>query len=215
MNYSLKNLSDIDLKQWQKFFNNIPKDNYVLDGFRYKKICWLKRSTLTDFEILPLKPAVQSKTYNPIFGDIIRHYPPIEEEMILRDDFKSFLNIFSNYCDLTYDDIIFAQLQRIDCSINGKGLTVIEGFHQDDCKWVGLFVISRNNITGGETQLKNLSGEIFFKHTIQEGELLIIDDRQMLHFTTPIQIDSDQLNNGYRDVLIVTSCARHQMSDTN
>lgn len=39
--YELKTLPD-SFNEWKKFFADLPKDPYVKEGFRYKKIGWFK-----------------------------------------------------------------------------------------------------------------------------------------------------------------------------
>src|SRR5687768_795454 len=131
MKYYICDLNDnVKIKEWDKFFSNCPKDPYVEAGFRYKSISW-HSGVDNNFKLLPHAPLFQEKKYNQIHGDISRDYPPIENELLKREDFQQLLYKFSTLCQLKSSDVILVQLQRIDCHSNQPGLTALEGFHRD------------------------------------------------------------------------------------
>jgi hypothetical protein len=212
--YNLQDINNkIKIDEWKIFFNNCPKDEYVPEGFRYKRLSWYRISPTGFLELLPHAPLIQSKSYNPVHGDILRDYQPLEKELTIKKDFLFFVKNFSEYCNLKPEDVILVQLQRITCNKDQVGHPAVEGFHRDGVDWLGLMVVSRHNILGAETYLKDESDQIIFESTLQEGELLIIDDRKMLHYTTPIKSNDEALNHGYRDVIIITACSKSLMGD--
>lgn len=196
-------------------FDHCPVDPYVPEGYRYKTISW-HEGAFNRFNPLPHTTLIQSKIYNPVHGDLVRTYPPNAQNLLSREDFRALLTKFSTECQLSKEDIILVQLQRIDCDFNNKGLPAVEGFHRDGIDWLGIFVVSRTNIVGGETQIKNEFDEIIFQKTIPAGELLLIDDRRVLHYTTPIEPEPQHKQQyGYRDVVLLTACSKKLMGDLN
>ncbi|STX50481.1 Uncharacterized protein conserved in bacteria [Legionella busanensis] len=218
MKYCIFDLNDIvKIKEWGKFFSNSPKDPYVQEGFRYKSISWHCGED-KNFKLLPHYPLFQEKKYNQIHGNIVRDYSPIDNELHQREDFYNLLYKFSTICRLKSEEVILVQLQRIDCHSNQQGLTALEGFHRDGIDWLGIFVVSRTNITGAKTQVKDSLGQIIFDKIIPEGNLLILSDTEVLHYSTPI-VPSINANYGYRDVVLITACSKnligHNPASTN
>jgi len=201
--------SSVNTKEWDPFFSKCPKDPYVMEGFRYKSISW-HEGKYNDFRVLPHAPLFQDKKINNVHGNIIRNYPAIESELFKRSDYHSLLNIFSNACRLKGTEIILVQLQRIDCNSFKEGLPAIEGFHRDGIDWLGVFVISRTNIIGAETQIKDKFGKIILSKTIDEGNLLLIDDTKVFHYSTPIR-PKENADYGFRDVVLITACSKKLM----
>ncbi len=106
--------------------------------------------------------------------------------------------------DFSYE--ILVQAQRTKCSEGNIGITTPEGFHRDGIEFLAILCVSKYNIIGSETQLINSHGSIVFKHTLSPGEILLINDTKMLHYTSPITIkNSNQSRYGFRDVLIISS----------
>lgn len=210
MKYRFLDLNGIvKTQEWGKFFLNCPKDPYVPEGFRYKSISW-HCGLDENFKCLPHAPLLQEKKYNPVHGDISRDYSAIENELHQRADFYQLLHKFSTVCQLKNNEVILVQLQRIDCHSDQQGLTALEGFHRDGIDWLGIFVVSRNNIIGAKTQVKDESNQLIFDEIIPEGNLLILRDPEVLHYSTPI-IPDINANYGSRDVVLITACSKNLM----
>jgi hypothetical protein len=75
-----------------------------------------------------------------------------------------------------------------------------EGIHQDgaDCI-VSAFVLNRVNIVGGETIVFNSDKTQIYKTTLNPGLGMFQEDRELYHFATGIQGDSNRI--GYRDII--------------
>ncbi|HCF27855.1 MAG TPA: hypothetical protein DEV81_11805, partial [Cyanobacteria bacterium UBA11049] len=78
-----------------------------------------------------------------------------------------------------------------------------EGIHRDGTDFIGIFSANRENIQGGETHLYiDKKEKPVFKKILHPGELLLVNDREFFHFTTPIKPTSDA--QGVRDVFVLT-----------
>ncbi len=75
---------------------------------------------------------------------------------------------------------------RITCTLKNLGNPAPEGIHKDGVNFLGFFVVSRNNIKGGTTHLYTAKEEKpVFSKVLNPGDLLLVNDRQFYHFTTP------------------------------
>ena len=80
------------------------------------------------------------------------------------------------------------QAQRVTASAGKTGLPVVEGWHQDDIKVLGLLLIDRVNVSGGISLLSPDRGQnVSFARQLEAGDLLLINDPEVWHNTTAIQ----------------------------
>ncbi len=196
-----KLLSNINICELQNLFNQVAQDPYIAKGDRYKSIarCRLKG---TNIEQQAHGPLFQNQQINPVNGGIMRSYPEISN----LDCAKEPIMLFAQTFNIDYTDEILVQTQRTKCSNENSGITTPEGFHRDDIDFLAILCVNRYNIQGSETQLLNAEGNIVFQRTLYPGEMLLINDSQFLHYTSPITIQDPHKNkHGYRDILIISS----------
>ena len=90
---------------------------------------------------------------------------------------------------------------RIDTS-DGIGRPTPEGAHRDGVDWVAVLLIRRHEIKGGETRVFEVDTPNGQRFTLnQPWSLLMLNDRRVIHETTPIQPTSEK---GWRDTLVIT-----------
>jgi len=90
---------------------------------------------------------------------------------------------------------------RIDTS-DGIGRPTPEGAHRDGVDWVAVLLIRRHKIKGGETRVFEVDTPNGQRFTLnQPWSLLMLNDRRVIHETTPIQPTSEK---GWRDTLVIT-----------
>ena len=93
---------------------------------------------------------------------------------------------------------------RTICSPENIGNPAPEGIHQDGTDLIGIFSVARKNIQGGETHLYTAKKEKpVFSKVLNPGEILLVNDHEFFHFTSPIKPQTDGL--GIRDVFVLTS----------
>jgi hypothetical protein len=189
-------------------FAEIPADPYVREGFRHKALSRM-RIHGTDPVVGPHEPLYQSAEYNPVHGGIERHYPELTPAMVtaLADP----LRMFQAAARLPEDEEVLVQAQRITTGPAGTtGYPAVEGFHQDDVDVVGILLAGRASLTGGMTLVSgNADGQaLVFAGELRPGQLLVLDDRRVWHYTSPVQ--DTPLARGHRDVVLFgwPSCRR-------
>ena len=191
-----------NLDNFKQFFNNLPVDPYIKGNYRFRR---LSRFIINDNELvkLPHGCLFQSKEYNPLLGDIKREFAEIDDALVELDSFKKIVFAFMDACKLHPEAEIGVHQIRTTCSLNNFGNPAPEGIHRDGTDFIGIFSVNRENIQGGETHLYVAKKEKpVFKKILNPGELLLVNDREFFHFTTPIKPISDA--QGVRDVFVLT-----------
>lgn len=201
--FTLQQVSPINLSSLKQFFNRLPVDPYIKDNYRLRR---LSRFIVTGNELvkLPHGCLFQSKEYNPLLGDIKREFEELNNALIELDDFKKIVFAFSESCNLHPEAEIGVHQIRTTCSLSNFGNPAPEGIHRDGTDFIGIFSADREGIQGGETHLYTAKGEKpVFKKILNPGELLLVNDHEFFHFTTPIKPTAD--TQGVRDVFVLTS----------
>ncbi|MGF1489471.1 MAG: 2OG-Fe dioxygenase family protein [Prochloraceae cyanobacterium] len=203
VSFGLKKINSIKFSEFRNFFSDLPVDPYIKGKYRQRRLSQfqIKEERLIK---LPHGYLFQSRDYNPIVGDIKREFAELAPELIALDEFKKLLFEFSNYCQLKPEASIGVHQIRTICSPDNFGNPAPEGIHRDGCDYIAIVSIDRENIKGGETHLYlNKQEKPIFKKVLNPGELLLLNDREHFHFTTPVKPVADGV--GKRDVFVITS----------
>ncbi|MBB5202681.1 2OG-Fe dioxygenase family protein [Glaciimonas immobilis] len=182
-------------------FGNLVFDQYMGNGNRYRRFSQYKlyfAENRWQFELLPHRPYMTFSKYNKVAGGIQRIYEPLQV------DFTPQVEAMALGFPLqTHDDWqINVHQYRVHTRPDLAGVTVPEGAHQDGHDFVGIAVVTRVGITGAEMTLLPLGGksEPFYRGTVQEGEVALLNDRKMFHYVNEI-VAIDEV--GYRDIFVV------------
>ncbi|MFB2975461.1 2OG-Fe dioxygenase family protein [Microseira sp. BLCC-F43] len=203
ISFALEKVDSIKLEGFKGFFRDLPVDPYIKGNYRSRR---LSRFKISGSELIKLPHGYffQSKNYNPLLGGVKREFAEVDDAMIKLDEFKKLIFEFSHYCKLNPGVEIGVHQIRTSCSPDNFGNPAPEGIHRDGCEFVGIFAVDRENIAGGETHLYVAKKEKpVFNKILKPGELLLVNDREFFHFTTPIKPLSPGL--GTRDVFVLTS----------
>ena len=203
MMFTLQKVDNVRLEGLKPFFNDLPGDPYIKGNYRYRRLSRFKVSS-DEVVKLPHGYLFQSKNYNPLVGDVKREYAEIDDGLIAHDEFKKLLFAFSDFCKLNSEALEVGVHQiRTICTPDNFGNPAPEGIHRDGTDLIGIFSVDRQNIEGGETHLyRSRKQDPVFKQVLNPGELLLVNDREFFHYTTPIKPISDGL--GTRDVFVLT-----------
>jgi hypothetical protein len=206
ISYVLECLNSLDADKFTRFFDNLPPDPYLEGNYRFRRFSHFKVSDGRLIQ-LPHIAFLQSKAYNPLLGDVTREYAELDNELINLKAFQMLVLEFFEFCRRcsSFDEIGVHQI-RIRADEN-LGNPAPEGIHRDGVDLVGIACINREHISGGETHLYQSShhtqdSQPVFTKILQPGELLVVDDRQFFHFTTPVKAQSP--TGGFRDVFVFT-----------
>ena len=187
--YKLRNFTSIGIGVFEEYFNDMPYDPYVKGDFRKRRFSSIKKDHFGNYELLPHKTFTQSVDINDLLGDVIREYEELESSLI---NSYSFIEIVEGFVKLSginpYLTEIGIHQMRILCSEYIKGEPAPEGRHQDGFDAIGIFCARRFNISGGASELfldKNDKDAILEK-TLEENELLVVNDREVFHNATKL-----------------------------
>ncbi|WP_341528705.1 2OG-Fe dioxygenase family protein [Nostoc sp. UHCC 0302] len=201
--FTLRKVNSINVEGFKVFFNNMPVDPYIKGNYRSRR---LSRFIISGEQIIKLPHGYlfQSKKYNPLVGDVKREFTELDDALIKLDIFKNLVLAFSDSCKLHPEAEIGVHQIRTICTPNNLGNPAPEGIHQDGTDFIGIFSVDRDNIQGGETHLYTAKKEKpVFSKTLNPGELLLVNDHDFFHFTTPIKPQNNV--QGSRDVFVLTS----------
>ncbi|MBW4687205.1 MAG: 2OG-Fe dioxygenase family protein [Komarekiella atlantica HA4396-MV6] len=201
--FTLRKVNSINLEGFKQFFNELPVDPYIKGNYRLRRLSRfiVSRDNLIK---LPHGYLFQSKEYNPLLGDLKREFAELDDTLIELDIFKNLVLAFSDSCKLHPEAEIGVHQIRTICSPDNLGNPAPEGIHQDGTDFIAIFSVDRDNIQGGETHLYTAKKEKpVFSKILNPGELLLVNDHDFFHFTTPIKPLTDA--QGTRDVFVLTS----------
>ncbi|HEX7013626.1 MAG TPA: 2OG-Fe dioxygenase family protein [Steroidobacteraceae bacterium] len=201
-------LSRTALDSWRETWNRLPRDQYLLDGGRYRfrrHSCFIQHlEGSRSLERAPHRAHWQPTHYNALHGGIERWFEPIEDEVLDAPAWEQLLvslgDVFSilSPVDRWY---IEAHQFRIDAA-EGIGRPTPEGAHRDGVDYVAVILVDRQGVRGGETRVFEADGVCGVRFTMQEPwTMLLLDDARVVHETTPIQKSGER---PLRDTLVLT-----------
>jgi len=181
-------------------FNSLPDDGYAKQALRQRRFSQF-RAMHTDkgwrLTTLPHKPFVQSAEDNPLSGGIARHFEPLKCDVdpLLKDMLEQ---IGAKEANALHLDV---HQYRVFTQDDQARSPVPEGPHQDGHTIVGIMVVNRHNVTGGETTLTDLHRKEVLKTTLEEAEGFFFQDPRFYHDAS--QITASAEGSGYRDVFVI------------
>ncbi|MBD2269133.1 2OG-Fe dioxygenase family protein [Anabaena sp. FACHB-1391] len=199
--FTLRKVNSINTIGFQPFFDNLPIDPYIKGKYRSRR---LSRFLVSRDKLLKLPHGylLQTREHNPLLGGIKREFSELDNALIELDMFKHLIFAFCDSCKLNIEAEIDVHQIRTTCSPNNLGNPAPEGIHRDGSDFIGIFSAGRDNIEGGETHLYAAKKEKpVFNKVLQPGEIILVNEHQFFHFTTPIRPQNPGL--GTRDVFVI------------
>jgi len=204
-----------ELQALSQDWDNMPPDNYLKDGGRYRR----RRHSSFVFENatlaqVPHRAHWQSLDYNALHGGMERWFEPMHESTVATPAWTQLLTALAHTASQVRGTTntkwcIEAHQFRIDTT-DGIGRPTPEGAHRDGVDFVAVFMVNRVNIKGGETRVFEANGPQGERFTLSESwSLMLLDDTRVIHESTPIQPLAE---GGHRDTLVLT-CRAHTFQD--
>jgi hypothetical protein len=194
-----------ELMAWCPGWNDLPPDNYLRDGGRYRRrrhSCFVVTDGMV--QQVPHRAHWQPLEYNALHGGLERHFEPMATDLVGQSAWAQLLAWLGRICSgLKGAQPWFAEAHqfRIDTT-DGIGRPTPEGAHRDGVDMVAVFMVARSGIKGGETRVFDADGPNGQRFTLSEPwSVLLLDDSRVIHESTPIQPLEP---NGHRDTLVIT-----------
>jgi hypothetical protein len=199
-----------DWPSFQASWNEMPRDQYMADGgrYRYRRHATLSTSAASRvFRLEPHQPHYQSLDYNRLNGGIARHYEPIPADVVSGPTMSSILGFC---CDLFGRLLpeaawhIEVHQFRIEAKAGREGRPTPEGAHRDGVTFVLVMLVKRTNIASGTTTIYDLAQRRLDAFTLTDPfDAAIVNDERCMHGVTPV-LQLDPQRPACRDVLVVT-----------
>lgn len=205
---AVSTLSHIDLADLEALlpsWNDLPPDQYLKDGGRYRRRRHASYVVHADtVETVPHRAHWQPLEYNALHGGMQRWFEPVSPTTATQPAWTKLLQALGTLCSQlkgAQDWFVEAHQFRIDTT-DGIGRPTPEGAHRDGVDLVAVFLVDRRAVKGGETRVFDAAGPNGQRFTLtQPWSLLLLDDARVIHESTPIQ---PMGGNGHRDTLVVT-----------
>lgn len=201
----MTNQSLRDLSWLAPSWDDLPLDAYLKDGGRYRRrrhSCFVANGDALD--LAPHRAHWQPLSYNALHGGLERWFEPIRDDVLMQPAWAALLLTLARCCSAIkglQPWFIEAHQFRIDTQ-GGIGRPTPEGAHRDGVDFVAVVFVGRQGVKGGETRVFDAHGQQGVRFTLTEPwTLLLLDDEQVIHESTPIQPISDA---GHRDTLVLT-----------
>lgn len=202
------------LAQMALSWGDLPPDAHLKDGGRYRRrrhaSMWAQAGG--PVQLAPHRAHWQPLSYNALHGGMQRWFEPMSSAVLHSPAWQQLVQMLVAVADAAAQPAqlgagapqrwcIEGHQFRIDTT-DGIGRPTPEGAHRDGVDWVAVFLVQRHGIKGGETRVFDIAGPQGQRFTLTEPwTLLLLDDRRMVHETTPIQ---PELPGGWRDTLVLT-----------
>ena len=206
----LHKLSEEAVKDLTKSFGNLPKTTHADGQYRLRRYSIIKASGQGEITRLPILKFKQSSEFNKFQGDVDRRFESIEGSVINSDGMKEMYHLFLQNCDISGDTQIDVHQMRV-ITLHKETQVSPEGAHQDGYDHIAMIGINRANIKGGEIlvynyKTKNKTNEKtpFFNRALDNGDMIILDDKKFWHNANPI-IAKNPKKLGYMDLFVLTA----------
>jgi hypothetical protein len=196
------------LKEWPRFWEDLPSDRHLRDGGRYRR----RRHgsfIVDEGQVLtvPQRAHWQPVEYNALHGGIERWFEPLQQALTGDPAWQPLLLSLGGCASALRGArrwYVEAHSFRIETGAEGIGRPTPEGAHRDGVDLVAVILVARRNVRGGETRVFDARGPQGLRFTLTEPwSVLLLDDARVIHETTPIQ-PLDPAQPAQRDTLVLT-----------
>jgi len=138
-----------------------------------------------------------------------RDFKEIEDSTLQDEGMKEICLTFKHANDLIDGQEIEIHQMRVLTQEDGRAQASPEGIHQDGYDYIAIVGINRHNIFGGELLVYEMGPKgvghahtPFLTYTLDEGEMIMLDDRRLWHNANSIVADGES-KKAYGDWFIL------------
>lgn len=192
-------------------WNRLEQDMYMADGgaYRYRRYGEFDLDLNADsLTLLPHQAYVQPSYINGLNGDVERHFEPLElsfsNSELLRQLFKFLAGVYNNTLGESCRWNVRLHPYRIIASDKMEGLPTPEGLHRDGVTFIASMMICRRNVVGGISDITDNDKYILASIQLTDTfDIMIADDGKTMHQVSGIVPENADIEQAYRDVLVI------------
>ncbi len=202
--FAVVDAPEVNLSSVAGSFELLPVDKYLASGARSRRFSWFA-GTPQDPVKLPHKLFYQTEKYEGR-PDIHREFDEIDSSVYKDENFKQLLEIYVHETGINMANTpIEVHQLRISCGDDFDGDPSPEGVHRDGCHYLGVFVVSRDGVEGGETSVHlNKEDGPIYEGILEPGQFLFIDDEKLMHTAVPLTTRTG-LSIAHWDIFVFTA----------
>ncbi|WEN14890.1 2OG-Fe dioxygenase family protein [Rhodanobacter sp. AS-Z3] len=201
------------LTDWPAFvasWNDLAPDSYLAASGRHRRRrhATFSAETIGGVRAEAHQPHYQSLKYNPLQGDILRWFEPVQPDIVEGASLRRILA----FCHACFGALapevarwhVEVHQFRIEARADEAGEPTPEGVHRDGVDYVLVLLIDRENIERGTTTIHTADrseiGHFTLTHPLDAA---LVDDHRVFHGVTAVT-PLDPALPAHRDVLVVT-----------
>lgn len=195
-------------------WGDLRRDTHLKDGGTYRQrrhSCFIQdldHDTLTQ---TPHRAHWQPTVFNALHGGYDRMFEAIDPAVATDPTFLNLISVLGQtfaHMHTARHWFIEAHQFRINTH-GGIGRPTPEGAHRDGVDFVVVMMLGRHNVKGGETRVFNIDDPNGVRFIMQEPyTTILLNDARVIHETTPIQPESPEMTDCWRDTLVLTYRAK-------
>lgn len=217
--YSLVRTEDLPLDPSVRLYeealaaewDNLGPDNYLKNSGRFRerrygRYCYIPAER--SIRLLTHRPYFQSETANSYAGGIDRIVDPVTETSVNNPLMNALIDF--NYAQFPARDEHASDTWEVAChqfriiaTPDEVGEPTPEGIHRDEIDFGAIHLMSRTNVTGGQSKIYNNDREQIAEFALESRmDTMYWADHSVLHAVTPIN-PADASRPAVRDILIL------------
>jgi len=202
-----------ELTDWPAFvasWNDLAPDTYLATSGRHRRRrhATFSADARDGVRAEAHQPHYQSLKYNPLQGDMLRWFEPVQPEIANGASLRRILDFCHDCFGALAPTIrrwhVEVHQFRIEARANEVGEPTPEGVHRDGVDYVLVLLIDRENIERGTTTIhaadRSELGSFTLTHALDAA---LVDDQRVYHGVTAVTA-LDPSRQAHRDVLVVT-----------